>query len=222
MLSYKTYNLAFVILLLACLLTIDIIAQPHIDSLKIIPSNPTNSDTVKLICYTFQTGAPCNLADYIVSINNSIITINTYYPPGPLAVLCNSIDTVVIGVLSTGCYEAQYFMTDTTVPVTYDIDTIYFCVQQSSGLQNNDYSEQRLKIYPNPFSKITTIFIDGELLTSPIEIRMYDIFGRVIKRIETIRNREINITRDNLIYGLYFIKVICEDKIICIRKTIIE
>lgn len=82
-----------------------------------------------------------------------------------------------------------------------------------------------LNIFPNPFKTTTTIFIDIDdnvLLTSPLEIRMYDIFGREIKRIKKIRNKEIQITRDNLSGGLYFIKLIKDDKIIDNRKIIIE
>jgi len=218
----KTYKPILVTLLLLTLFMANIIAQPHIDSLQIIPGNPTSSDTVKIIAYTFSTGAPCNLTFYEVSTADSVITVNTHYLSGPLTVLCNSIDTAIIGGLNAGCYQVHYLMADTTQPVTYDVDTISFCVQQPGKLQYIDDLEQEVKIWPNPFSTAMTVLITREQLVLPVEIRMVDLFGREIKRISNIRSREITIARDNLKSGLYLIKVIGGDKIMDIRKVVVE
>jgi len=203
------------------------IQQPTIDSLTIIPTNPTTNDTIKVISYTTYPNSPCYLISSIISIvdSNSNITVyaSHYASINVWPMVCNSIDTLTIGKLIAATFELNYHLLSDTAPqTTYDIDTIIFVVQQTSGIKITDYSEHRIKVYPNPFKTTTTIFIDDELLTSPLEIKMYDIFGREIRRINKIKNNEIDITRDNLTGGLYFIKIISGNKILDSRKIIIE
>ena len=218
----KTHQLTLATLLLIFFLTSNSEAQT-IDSLAIVPTNPTTTDTVKIISYTFHPYSDCPLTSSSININNDTITVYVSHTLGIMPTTCYSIDTLTIGILNEGTYELTYHLFDTVPPNTYDlIDTISFTIQQSSGLQPTDYSDLRLRIYPNPFKTTTTIFIDDKLLTSPLKIRIYDIFGREIRRINKIRNNEINITRDDLTGGLYFIKVIRDDKIIDSRKIIIE
>jgi len=205
------------------ILNITLWAQ-SIDSIKILPANPTTNNTIKVVAYTTFANTPCYLASSSINIIDSTITVYASHQndSSMWPAFCNSIDTLTIGQLSAGTYELHYHLADTAPPTTYDIDTIIFTVQQSNGLQLTDNSEQKIKVYPNPFSTTTTIFIDNELLTSSLEIRMYDIFGREIKRMTKIKSKEITITRNNLTGGLYFIRVIREDKIIDNRKIIIN
>lgn len=217
----KTHQLLFLTLLLTFFFTIDSIAQ-DIDSLKIIPSNPTTNNTIKVISYTTFTYGDCILGSSSVDIVDTNITVYTSYNTGLYPAICNSIDTLIIGILNAGIYELYCHLSDTAPPTTYDIDTIIFTVQQTGGLHPAGYTDQKINIYPNPFKTTATIFIDSGLLTSPLEIRIYDIFGREIRRISRIRKKEIQITKDNLTGGLYFIKVIRDDKIIDSRKIIIE
>lgn len=220
----KTCKIMPRVLFFILILTEYSVAQPHIDSLRIIPENPVSSDTIKIISYTFSTGAPCSLDWYGVSLIDTVITVNTNYPPGPLAVLCNSVDTVTLGVLNAGCYEARYFMStaDTSWLTTYDTDTISFCVQQSSMIQVHGFTGEKTGVYPNPFSLSATILINGIQPGQPAEIRLYDIFGSEVKRISKITNAKTCLTRDRLSRGQYFIKVLNDNKIIDIRKVIIE
>jgi hypothetical protein len=219
----KTHQLTLATLLLIFFLTGNLKAQPPtIDSLKIIPANPTANDIVKIIAFTSWYINPCTLTSYSLNDTNNQITVIAIHSGAGIFMPCSSIDTLTIGVLNAGNYELTYNLADTFWTVIYDIDTIIFTVQQASGLQQIDNSDQRIKVYPNPFSTSTTIFIDDKLLTSTIEIRMYDIFGREIKRMTKTKNKEITITKDNLTGGLYFIKIMQNDKIIDSKKIIID
>lgn len=219
----KTHHLILATLFLAILLTSKFETQAQvIVTLKIIPSNPTTEDTVKVICYSAFATTPGYLLSSTVNINETSIEVQAYYFIGGFDAVSYSLDTLTIGKLDTGIYELIYHIADTTSPTNYDTDTIVFTVQQPNGLQIIDYSDQRIKVYPNPFKTTATVFINDELLASPLEIRIYDIFGREIMQIYKERNKEIKIARDNLHNGIYLMKIISDKQIIYCKKIIVE
>ncbi|PCH91816.1 MAG: hypothetical protein COB85_08745 [Bacteroidetes bacterium] len=179
-----------------------------IDSVNIIPNNPTTLDTVKLIGYTFHPYSDCPMTSSSVNINNDTITVNVSHSLGIMPTTCISIDTLTIGILYAGTYELTYHLADTAPPTTYDIDTIIFTVQQSSGLQLSDNSEPRIKIYPNPTNEIVTIKTTS---TRPqnITISIIDIQGKTIFS-ETLQS-SVKLTKtldlSTYIKGIYLIKV---------------
>src|SRR5262245_44488937 len=74
-----------------------------INSMTIIPANPTTVDTVKLIADVTVGYSPCTLANSsfnFVSPGNYMV--DAYYCMGMLAALCGSTDTFTLGVLPAG------------------------------------------------------------------------------------------------------------------------
>ena len=176
-----------------------------IDSLKIIPNNPTTNDTVRVIGYTRHPNSDCSLANSSVSIANDTITVVTSHTLGMLPTICNSIDTLTIGVLNTGSYELTYHLADTAPPTTYDIDTIIFTVQQVNALQPADNSGQKIKVYPNPTA--TELNIDLKTLPSDeYHINIYSVLGQKIKMVKTDKNN-VSINISDLTEGVYFITI---------------
>jgi len=176
-----------------------------IDSLKIIPNNPTTNDTVKVISYTMHPNSDCSLTNSSVSITNDTITVNASYTLGMLPTICNSIDTLTIGVLNAGTYELTYHLADTAPPTTYDIDTIMFTVQQLNTLQHVEYSEKEIRVYPNP--TISQINIELKILPADrYQIDFYSILGQKIKTVKTGKSN-VSIDISDLTQGVYFITI---------------
>jgi hypothetical protein len=205
----KTHQRTLATLLLAFFLTGNLKAQiPAIDSLKIIPANPTTNDSVKLISYsTFPSGG-CPLTSSSVNISGATITVHVSHTLGGATVLCKSTDTLAIGKLSAGAYELHYHLADTAPPTTYDIDTSNFTVQQASGLQLIGHSEQELIIYPNP----TTTEISLDLKTHSVkrhDIYFYSVQGQIVKAAKELSDI-ITIDISDLTDGVYFIVITSE------------
>ncbi|PIX36617.1 MAG: hypothetical protein COZ59_00150 [Bacteroidetes bacterium CG_4_8_14_3_um_filter_31_14] len=207
----KTHQLTFVTLLLTFFLTGNIYGQsPQIDSLKIIPTNPTTNDTIKVVAYTTFFNSPCFLASSSFIIGTTINVYASHQNDSSMwPAFCNSIDTLTIGQLSAGTYVLHYHLADTVPPTTYDIDTIIFTVQQASGLQLIDNSEQEITVYPNPTT--TEINVDFKTYTANRhDITFYSVLGQKVK---TVKERKDITTIDisDLTDGIYFIVITSEN-----------
>jgi hypothetical protein len=85
--------------------------------------------------------------------------------------------------------------------------------------ENEENQNERINIFPNPFSSSTTIIFKTAVKNA--ELRIYDIYGHEIKRIENIFGQEIELSRYNLINGIYYIRLTEFNKIIATGKIII-
>jgi hypothetical protein len=138
-----------------------------------------------------------------VNINGATITLNASHSLGVLAVICYSTDTLTIGTLNAGTYELTYHLY--APPTIYDIDTIIFTVQQASGLQLIENSDQKIKVYPNPAT--TEIHIDlNTPSTEKHDIDIYSVFGQKIKTIREVYGI-ITVDISDLIGEIYFIVI---------------
>jgi hypothetical protein len=76
-----------------------------------------------------------------------------------------------------------------------------------------------LKLFPNPFSTVTTLQTNINLNAANLSI--YNALGQEIKTIKNISGQEIILHRDNLPSGIYFIRLKEDNKIIATEKLII-
>ncbi|HLP49519.1 MAG TPA: T9SS type A sorting domain-containing protein [Chitinophagales bacterium] len=67
-----------------------------------------------------------------------------------------------------------------------------------------------VKAFPNPFSEGTSIVVEG--ITGRYDFELYDVTGKLNKRITSIETSQFFINRDNLSSGIYFFKVLSADK----------
>jgi hypothetical protein len=146
----------FLNLLLTCLMILSLHAK-HIDSLKIVPTNPTSVDTVKVIAFTVHGTSSCHLTTSYFEFTDDIIVVHAGHFRGPWTLLCYSIDTLVFGVLEPGNYEVNYHLMDISLTVTHDIDTISFTVREAIGIQQIARQKSEISIYPIPASTYATI-----------------------------------------------------------------
>ena len=74
-------------------------------------------------------------------------------------------------------------------------------------------------ISPNPLSSSTTLHTNNLLKNATLTV--YNCFGQAVKEIKNINGQTVVLARDNLASGLYFIRLIEENKIIAVDKLVI-
>lgn len=75
-------------------------------------------------------------------------------------------------------------------------------------------------IIPNPFNSFASIHFNLPLENA--ELSLYNLFGVKVRTTKSISGKEITIFREGLPAGIYFIRVIQNDKVITINKLLIN
>ena len=216
----KAIKVTFSAIVLAFLITSNVKSQV-IDSLKIIPTNPTVYDTLKIVSYTFYPHSPCHKLNSSVSRFDSIIQVNASHYDSINAWManCNSVDTLALGKFGAGSYELIYnLLSDTAPTYIYDKDTIIFTVKEFSGIPVYGNMDQGVDIFPNPTAH--EIFIEFKKLhKAKYTIELYSSIGQNIKTLSD--NRElISMDISDLRNGIYLIVVTIENEKYLTRKII--
>lgn len=84
---------------------------------------------------------------------------------------------------------------------------------------NQELSKKTISIFPNPFSSQTTFYIDN--LFKDATLTIYNPYGQQVKQIKNISEQTVALSRDNLISGLYFIRLTQDSKVITVDKLVI-
>lgn len=88
------------------------------------------------------------------------------------------------------------------------------------GIGITEYNEEiDFTIYPNPFSSQTNLEIDKNIKDATLTV--YNSFGQQVKQIKNINSQKINLYRDNLPNGQYFLRLIQDNKILLTNKIVI-
>jgi hypothetical protein len=74
-------------------------------------------------------------------------------------------------------------------------------------------------VFPNPLKSLADIEFDRQM--NDAQINIFNVQGRLVKQIKNIYSKSIILNRDNLPYGLYFIRMIEHDKVITTGKFMI-
>ena len=90
----------------------------------------------------------------------------------------------------------------------------------ASNTQEYDKS-QNIKVYPNPFSDYLTLEFE-DFTFDHCSILLYNTLGVEVQRIDNITQNRVVIQRNNLPQGFYFLRVICDNKNLGVRKIIIQ
>jgi hypothetical protein len=88
----------------------------------------------------------------------------------------------------------------------------------NNSLSTINYSH-KVGISTNPFSNFTTLITDKNMENATFEI--FNSIGQIVKKMEHINGDTVTIYRENLIAGIYFIKLTEKNKILNSYKIII-
>jgi len=115
------------------------------------------------------------------------------------------------------------FCDQTGGPVDYNTGTIAATITTCQFPCNIGVNEMEknlaFNIYPNPFSNSTIIQVDGPLANATLIV--YNVFGQAVKQINDISGQTITIQRDNLSAGLYFVRLMQDNRLLASDKIVI-
>ncbi|MBK5284677.1 MAG: T9SS type A sorting domain-containing protein [Bacteroidia bacterium] len=89
----------------------------------------------------------------------------------------------------------------------------------STSISEQTISELSAFLFPNPFTKETTLQTDRILSNATLTV--YNCFGQTVKQIKNISGQTVTLHRDNLPSGLYFIHLTQDHKEIIATKLIV-
>jgi hypothetical protein len=124
--------------------------------------------------------------------------------------------------LETSIYNTAHIFFDLNPAIITNttVNTLHVDDVDDSGIAEN--GENQITIYPNPLSDITTIKFAKELAGEHTVI-VYDILGTEVYRLENISTQQIQISKNDLGSGLYFLSVFNGDsKRVLTTKLIAE
>jgi len=211
--------------------------NPTFDSVTVVPTNPTNNDSINFIIYISNEiqgisflKAYDSLGNQLHNVkvsNDSIYIYETSMGPfyDTTYTTYQFTDTVKIGNIGSGQYHVLLInvLSSTmwpTPPLAY-IDTSEFnlSVISSSGLDNFDYSEF-INVFPIPSSD--KLFISNNSNDRQIKnIILWDLSGRQVQKENFIHSHNsVDINISNLVSGLYFIKITTDDNSTYVGKIV--
>lgn len=100
----------------------------------------------------------------------------------------------------------------------YSVTTFVFDI--STTLSTLENKKGKVEIYPIPFSKQCTIKLSNSLLNGTLKI--FNILGEEVKKIENINSNKIVVRKNNLNSGVYYYSILEKSKIIHKGKLIIN
>lgn len=89
-----------------------------------------------------------------------------------------------------------------------------------TGISSIESETDSISIYPNPFSSSAILYSDKNLVNATLSV--INCQGQTVMKITNINGHEIVLNRDDLLSGLYFVRVTEEDKVIATEKIIVD
>lgn len=199
----KSFYKVFIVSLLSTSSFFSVAQSGYIDSLFILPYNPTANTPISVVCHSYFTSGDCDLVVSKTDFNGEMIEVTATHLIGPLTYICHSIDTTQIGVFSPGNYTLVYHLKDSiwNCCTNETTDTLYFTVQPTSIQEHGDLTF--FDIFPNP----VTLLLNITLLNNQTgNCTIYDISGNLLQS-HSLReiNNQFNVS--HLSKGVYFIEV---------------
>jgi hypothetical protein len=214
-------NLLFVMMLAAS----QVFGQ-SILSLSVLPSIPTENDSVFLLAHCAFTSAPCNQHMDGYDMNGNVFNAWTLHCVGPLTVTCDYTDTFSLGVLPAGNYVFNFHLdqgfgevTCTPGIVAGPDSSLSFTVSPSTSGDESTSSENIFSVYPNPASDYLKIKLN-HLITYG-SVSLYNIYGRKVIKENISDPAEILFDVKKYGHGIYFLQIIT-GKYNSIKKIIIQ
>lgn len=98
--------------------------------------------------------------------------------------------------------------------------SIHYCYT-AVGIKEEEAEKTKVNVAPNPFTESTLLTIEGNI-GKEYQLKIVDLLGKTIKEIKNITTREVPVEKGNMNTGMYFYKVITDNKVIADGKFIVE
>ncbi len=187
-----------IILILAFIQVGTAYSQQIIDSLKIIPVNPTTADSIYLVTSVTMPTSSNGYLGYELLNSGANLTIEACYKNGMIDGQQTYIDTINLGLKATGTYFLNYIAYTTYFNPcdhsdTFDLQT-NFIVTAPLVIDETE-SEFTFRLFPNPINCASSLEFNL-IEDSEVELVIRDSQGRLIKTIisGTLNEGEFQIT----------------------------
>jgi hypothetical protein len=197
-------------LLLVFLLFLSAAKAQTIQSLTVVPANPTTADNIYILAVCSFTSGPCDAWTQNFNINGSLISASAMHCLGMLTVICTDTDSFAIGMLPAGTYNVTYQVDEghggppcTPGIVPGPTSNTTFIVSTTTDIPENSTTNNVMLIYPNPVMDELSI-----ALPSSSVISVLDITGRNLLHFDYKIGigKPFTIDVSSLKPGIYFIR----------------
>lgn len=189
----------------------------QLDSLKIIPKNPTSIDSVRVIAYTTFTSGGCDQLNFSITTATNWVYVDACHESGIMAVMCGSVDTINLGVFTAGSYNLNYEVrrvnpvtdpTDCSGQPLLDSMKTTFSVTASSSIGKIDAPKNMVTLFPNPANGAIAIRYELDKAENDVYLVIYNIVGQEVKKIP-LENKKGAVIENisNLSKGSYFYRI---------------
>ena len=174
---------------------------PAIDSLKLIPANPTSNDVLKVVCYTTFPSGSCSVNHIHSEQQGNNILLMLDYTVGAASYICNSVDTILIDNPGAGSFQLITTIAMNEQDIIEDIDSLNFTVDPFLGIP--EFGSNNFITYPNPFEN--ELHFKTNFAVESLKI--HTISGQKVLLKESVSNT-LPIDVSNLEPGIYLITLI--------------
>ena len=168
----------------------DSVGNPYGKRLTLVPAIYSDSIITDTVGWTKISGT------YVALGTEEFITIGNFF---------SNAQTRIVNVTNPGGDT-------TTIGAYYYIEDVFVGLADTTGVDEQNFSVEDFKIYPNPSNSV--LVIESEFLNTSIIIS--DVLGKQVKQFYTVQKRtEISIA--DLSQGIYFVR-----SKNCVKKLIVE
>lgn len=198
-----------------------------INSVTVIPSNPTTADSVMIIVNSDFSSGTCNTSSQGLSQSGNNFTAFTLHCLGMLTVICNDEDTFNLGVLPAGTYNFnvtvdQGFGLPACSPgiVPGPNQSIQFTVLSPSSVFYKDLQQYGYTLTPNPTKNAVTLKVmDGTQINNSV-LEIFSVDGKkVLEQGNLSNNAKVNL---QLPKGVYVYRLKNDDKVTEGQRLVVE
>lgn len=213
----KTAQLCFLLVLT----TLSNAYSQWIQTLDILPENPTTTDSIFLIATVQTPNSTCNLNEAKVIIENSVVGVNACYAHGMLTAICQRTDTIALGKYEqAGEYELLFMASltgdfnDTTCmsPSGSTMSSFNFMVDLANPVSAINPGAE-FEIYPNPSRGTIELLFKNKNPFSG-QVQWFDQYGKLVHSLfveTTNQNVPLRVNLSHLSNGLYYCMLIGAD-----------
>lgn len=197
-------------------------------SITVDPAAPTTNDQVTVYVDLMFNSGGCDMDHHGNSTTGNTTTAYAMHCVGMLTVMCHVTDTFDLGNLQAGNHTFNFTLSSGSGGpgcspgiVPDDTDNLNFTVTQALSVED-PANNTAVSFYPNPMNDFATIKINRNSVNENLGLEILDASGRIVLTKENISTNEILIENQKLESGIYFYRLMENDKLIAVDKFVVE